>query len=79
MLKETIKKIDEAMKMHIDYNGNCSDRYLKIMDRLAINYKGAPGIRVSKLCDDYYKAVGVSSLKEALNRLHILEDTEKEK
>ena len=68
---EIIREIEEAIPHHINYNNpnRINGRYLKIMDRLAISYTGAPGIRVSKLLDDYYKVVGVNNLDEAINRL----------
>ncbi len=65
-----IKEIERALKLHISYKGIPSNgKYLEIMDSLTYNYTGAPGIKVSKLLDDYYKTVGVKNLDEALNRL----------
>ena len=73
--KQTILKIDEALKLHINYKGISSNgKYLKIMDSLTYNYTGAPGIRVSKILDDYFKCVNVSNLSEALERLRKLEN-----
>jgi hypothetical protein len=68
--KETIAKIEYALKLHISYAGKPSNgKYLEIMDSLTYNYIGAPGIRVSNLLDDYFKNVKVSNLNEAINRL----------
>lgn len=74
-----IEEIEEALKLHSSYSGNYSggvgprgSKYLTRMDQLAWNYTGAPGIRLSKLLDDYYKAVGVSNLEEAFKRLREL-------
>ena len=65
-----IKKIEQALRLHINYAGKPSGgKYNKIMDRLAYGYSGAPGIKVSKLLNDYYKKVNVSNLDEALDRL----------
>ena len=70
MNNSTIKQIDEALKLHISYAGKSSNgKYLQIMDRLAYGYSGAPGIKISKLLDDYFKAVNVLNLDEAFNRL----------
>ena len=68
-----IAKIGNALKYHSNYNGDCSGRYLELIDKLTYNYTGAPGIRVSKLLDDYFKKVNVSNLQEAINRLKIIE------
>lgn len=65
-----IERIEEALRLHINYKGIPSNgRYLTIMDSMTYSYSGAPGIKVSKLLDDYYKKVGVSNLDEALQRL----------
>ena len=65
-----IPEIEKALRLHINYVGKPSGgKYLKIMDREASAYSGAPGIKVSKLLDDYYKKVNVSNLDEALSRL----------
>lgn len=70
-----ITEIERALRLHINYKGKSSGgKYLKIMDSLTYSYKGAPGIRVSNMLDDYYKVVNVSNLEEALNRLRKLED-----
>jgi len=72
-MKNLIPQIEIALKLHINYNNIPSNgKYLEIMDRLAYGYSGAPGIKVSNLLDDYYKAVGVKNLNEALNRLKTL-------
>lgn len=65
-----INEIEKALRLHINYIGKSSNgRYLKIMDAQAVHYSGAPGIKVCKLLDDYFKVVGVSNLDEALSRL----------
>ena len=70
-----IPKIEEALRLHINYVGKPSGgKYLKIMDREASVYSGAPGIKVSKLLDDYYKKVGVTNLDEALSRLRKIDN-----
>ena len=70
-----IPKIEEALRLHINYVGNSSGgKYLKIMDRQSFGYSGAPGIAVSKLLDDYYKEVGVTNLNEALSRLRKIDN-----
>lgn len=72
-----IKRIEEALRLHINYKGIAGgDKYLKMMDSMSYMYSGAPGIRLSKLLDDYYKEVGVSNLDEALTRLRRIEDNE---
>jgi hypothetical protein len=74
MQNSTINEIEKALKLHINYKGISSNgKYLKIMDSLTFNYSGAPGIRVSKLLDDYYISVNVSNLNDALERLRNLE------
>ena len=68
-------EIEQALKLHINYIGKPSNgKYLKIMDREASRYSGAPGIKVSKLLDDYYKKVNVSNLDEALSRLRKIDN-----
>lgn len=80
MNKEIIKQIDNAMMLHINYKGVSSNgKYLAIMDRLASGYSGAKAVKVSKLCNDYFAAVGVSSLEQALERLRKIELTNKNK
>jgi hypothetical protein len=71
MTKDKIEKIDKALKLHSSYDNNYSrgTKYLDEMDILAYNYTGAPGIRLSKMLDDYYVAVGVKNLNEAFERL----------
>ena len=70
-----INEIERALRLHLNYQGKCSNgKYLEIMDRQAIGYRGAPGIKVSKLLDDYYKKVDVSNLDEALNRLRKIDN-----
>ena len=64
-----IPKIEEALRLHINYVGKSSvGKYLKIMEEVAFSYSGAPGIKVCKLINDYYKKVGVTNLNEALSR-----------
>jgi hypothetical protein len=73
-MKNKINDIERALKLHINYKGIPSNgKYLKIMDSLTYNYTGAPGIRVSKLLDDYYKFVNVLDLYASLERLRNLE------
>ena len=75
MNKNTINQIEDALKLHINYTGYSSgNRYLQRMDRLACNYSGAPAIKISKLLDDYFAAVGVTNLQEAHNRLKKMEN-----
>lgn len=70
-----IPKIEEALRLHINYVGKSSGgKYLKIMDEAAFSYSGAPGIKVSKLLNDYYKKVNVSNLDEALSRLRKIDN-----
>jgi len=68
----TIKEIEKALTHHINYAGHSNGMYLKIMDRLAVKYSGAPAIRVSKLLNEYYKEVNVKNLDEAITRLKAL-------
>jgi aminoglycoside phosphotransferase len=76
MTKDTILKIDETLRLHINYKGVSSDgKYLLVMDKLAAGYSGSKGEKVSALLDDYFKEVGVKNLNEALQRLHRLEVT----
>lgn len=75
MTIETVKEIENALKLHINYKGVPSNgKYLKIMDLLSLRYSGAPGVRVSSLLDDYFKHMKVSNLNEALQRLRDLEN-----
>lgn len=75
MNKNTINQIEDALKLHINYTGYSSrNRYLQRMDRLACNYSGAPAIKISKLLDEYFAAVGVTNLQEAHNRLKKMEN-----
>lgn len=69
MNSSVIKQIEEALTHHINYAGHSTGMYLKIMDRLAFNYTGAPAIKVSKLLNDYFKEVNVKTLDEAIKRL----------
>ena len=65
-----INKIEQALRLHIDYKGKPSNgEYLEIMDKEAILYSGSLGEKVSKLLNDYYKKVNVSNLDEALEIL----------
>ena len=64
------EEIERGLRLHIDYVGKTNTyHYLKIMDQQALQYSGPPAIKVSKLLDDYFEAVGVSNLDEALRRL----------
>ena len=72
MTPETIKEIDETLKLHSLYSGTYTKKYLKRMDALAINESGAPGLRLSKLLNKYYKAIGVENIQEAFDRLRSL-------
>ena len=71
MNKETIARIEVALKHHKDYNNNHSifSKYFDILDPLAAIYEGAISEKISKLLDDYFINVGVDNLQEALNRL----------
>jgi len=69
MNSSTIKQIEKALTYHINYAGYSNGKYLKIMDRLAFNYTGAPAIKVSKLLNDYFKEVNVKTLDDAIKRL----------
>ena len=71
--KETIKKIESNLKLHIDYKGISSGgKYLKEMDKLTYNYSGARGVALSNMLNDYFNQVGVKNLDEALSRLRII-------
>jgi hypothetical protein len=75
MNKNTIKEIESALKLHINYTGYSSGgEYLRRMDRLAWNYSGAPALKVSALLDDYFKVVNANNLDEAIQRLKALEN-----
>jgi hypothetical protein len=68
--EETIKKIENNLKLHINYKGVSSGgKYLREMDKLTYNYSGARGLALSNMLNDYFKQVGVKNLDEALNRL----------
>ena len=70
--KETIKKIESNLKLHINYAGRPSGgKYTREMDKLTVNYSGPSGIALSNMLDDYYNQVGVKNLEEALSRLRI--------
>lgn len=70
-----IQRVEEALRLHLNYRGVSSQgKYITMMDSMSHNYSGAPGIRVSKLLDDYYKKVGVSNLDEALERLRQIDN-----
>ena len=67
-----IEKIESALKLHVNYKGISSNgKYLREMDKLTYiyNYKGARGLALSNMLNDYYKIVGVSNLDQALKRL----------
>lgn len=75
MNKNTIKEIESALKLHINYTGYSSGgEYLRRMDRLAWNYSGAPAQKISSLLDDYFEAVNVKNLAESIKRLKDLEN-----
>ena len=59
MNKNTIKEIDSALKLHINYTGYSS---------------GAPAQKISSLLDDYFEAVNVKNLAESIKRLKDLEN-----
>mgnify|MGYP003625898470 CR=1 FL=1 len=70
-----IERIEQALRLHINYVGKPSNgRYLEIMDSEACCYNGAPGIKISKLLDDYYKQVNVENLTEALDKLRKIDN-----
>ena len=71
---ETIARIEQALKLHINYKGISSNgKYLQDMDRLTYNYSGARGIALSNMLDDYFRQVGVKNLDEAHERLRKFE------
>ena len=74
--KATIHEIDKALRLHSSYDNNYSRgrKYLNVMDKLAVYYSGAPGIRLSKMLDDYYNEVGVNNLEEAFDRLREMDN-----
>ena len=72
--KERIAKIEEALRLHINYKGISSGgKYLREMDKLTYWYSGAPAIALSNMLDDYFQQVGVKNLDEALERLRKIE------
>jgi len=70
-----IETIEQALRLHINYVGKPSNgRYLEIMDNEAYRYTGAPGIKISKLLDNYFKQVNVENLTGALDRLRKIDN-----
>ena len=70
--KKEIKQIESNLRLHINYEGKSSGgKYNREMDKLTVNYSGAPGIALSDMLADYYNQVGVKNLEEALDRLRI--------
>ena len=71
--KTVIEEIERALPYHINYTSHINGEvYLKTVDRLSLSYRGAQGIKVSKLMDDYYETVGVKNLNEAIKRLETI-------
>ena len=74
MQKKTIEDVENALRLHVNYKGKSKftsyyGRYLQKIDLLAANYQGSLSQKVCKLLDDYFKAVGVLNLDEAMIRL----------
>lgn len=70
-----VLEVEKALRLHINYKGISSNgKYLEIMDRLAWCYSGSPAEKVSRLCNEYFKAVGVTNLDEALERLRKIDN-----
>jgi len=70
-----IETIEQALRLHINYVGKPSNgRYLEILDKEAYQYTGAPGIKISKLLDNYFKQVNVENLTGALDRLRKIDN-----
>ena len=67
---ETISRIENNLKLHIDYKGVSSGgKYLIEMDKLTFNYPGARGLALSNMLGDYFSQVGVNNLSDALERI----------
>ena len=76
LTNKEIEQIETNLKLHVDYSGKCSNGlYLHNMDKLTIKYKGARGVALSSMLNDYYKQIGVDNLKQALKRLKAIETT----
>jgi hypothetical protein len=72
--EEKILKIEENLKLHINYKGVPSNgKYLEEMDKLTYNYPGPRALALSNMLGDYFEQVGVKNLNEALNRLRAKE------
>ncbi len=74
MNTELIKDIEDALVHHSNYTHPVKKKpegyYLYKMDSLAIFEKGnSKSERLCNLLKRYYKAVGVSTLQEALDRI----------
>jgi hypothetical protein len=57
----------------LPYSPNSSCNYLRVMDYISMNNKGSFSEKLSATLEAYYRIVGVSNLKEALQRLKSLE------
>lgn len=67
---ETISRIENNLKLHINYKGIPSGgKYLIEMDKLTCNYSGARGLALSNMLEDYFSQVGVNNLSDALERI----------
>lgn len=77
--KDTIQRIEKALTLHLNYRMRLDAKginepkprgsYLNTMDMLAWHYSGSKSQKVSKLLDEYYKAVNVVDLDAAIERL----------
>lgn len=51
------------------YSPNSSSNYLRVLDYISMNNKGSSSQKLSYTLDLYFNHVGVSNLREALQRL----------
>ena len=58
----------------LPYSHNSSSQYLRVLDYISMNNNGSMAQKVSHTLDLYFNHVGVSNLKEALQRLKDIED-----
>lgn len=85
MTKNTIEYIDKALTHHSNYTGNLQQsledvpkldnrhsKYLSVVEFLSVGYKGALGIKVNSLMEDYFKEVKVNNLTEAVERVRLI-------
>jgi len=68
---QSIEIINEAIRHHTDFPSNSHKRqgyYLSTMDMIALAYNGTTASeRLSNTLKEYYKAIGVNNLSEAIN------------